>query len=200
MILTLRTWTVWNRNRCLSIILPILYSIFLALSFTIMVRVIKSSTCKWNFHAYSWLYGWFISWQSVHHHFQDTRDVPWHMAAKVWFFCGPYWYSGMLVSVKVPFHFPPLIEKITSVVDTHVDSCHPSMWAILVSTVSSSRFILLILGRNGARNTSLTTVVYRDGKSLHFSWLQAPLNVDIGIIYYLYLFGRSCAREWLGVS
>jgi len=167
-----------------------------------MVRVNKSTTCKWYFHAHSWLYGWFIPWQLVHHHIQDTRDVSQHTTAKVWFFSGPYWCFGMLVSVNMLFHFPSLIEEVTtSVVDTHVSSCHPSMWAILVSTVGPSHFILLILGRNGARSTPLTTVVYHDGKSLHFCLITAPLNFDIGIIYYLYLFGRSCAgNEWANHS
>ena len=38
------------------------------------------------------------------------------------------------------------------------------------------------------------TVVYRDGKLLLFCDLSmtAPLNLDTGVIYYLYLFGKSC--------
>jgi Family of unknown function (DUF6533) len=61
-ILTFRTWAVWNGNQRLSIILPILYSLWWGSSLIIMVKPIHSNTCRWNFHAHSWLYGWFISW------------------------------------------------------------------------------------------------------------------------------------------
>ena len=165
-ILVLRTWAVWDRNRRLFIMLSILYSIIFASTLTILVLVNKSSKCRRNVHAHFWFYGWFIPWQLVHHHIQNlnTRDVSWHIfPAKVKFSCWPYWCSGMLVSVKGLFRFPPSIENITSVADTHLTSCHPSMWAILVSTVGSAHFILLILDRSGVY-TSLTTVVYRDGK------------------------------------
>jgi len=52
-ILTLRTWAVWNRNRRLTIILPTLYTLFCASSFIIVVRWVNSMTCKWNFCAHS---------------------------------------------------------------------------------------------------------------------------------------------------
>ena len=56
-ILTLRTWAVWNRHRRLSVILPILYSLFWGLGLIIIVKATNSITCKWNFHARS---GWMI--------------------------------------------------------------------------------------------------------------------------------------------
>jgi hypothetical protein len=36
-------------------------------------------------------------------------------------------------------------------------------------------------------------VVYRDGKSCFSLFMADPLNLGIGVVYYLYLFGRSCA-------
>jgi len=53
-ILTLRTWAVWNRHQRLSIILPIFYSLFVGSCFVIIIQVGNSVTCKWNFHARSW--------------------------------------------------------------------------------------------------------------------------------------------------
>jgi len=52
-ILTLRTWAVWNRDQRLSIILPIFYSLFVGSCFVIIIQVGNSVTCKWNFHARS---------------------------------------------------------------------------------------------------------------------------------------------------
>ena len=84
-----------------------------------------------------------------------------------------------------------------SIVNVHVGTCHPSMWEILVLKISLAQLMFSNLDQDGG-NTSLMTVVYHDGKSLLFFFLvKAPLNVDIGVIYYLYLFGRSCAwNEW----
>jgi len=132
----------------------------------------------------------------VLHNIQDPKAVSWCTAAKGLFFYGPYGCSGMLVSINVLFHFLPLLENVTSVVDTHVATCHPSMWAILVLTVGSPHLILLILDRGGGK-TSLTTVVHRDGQSLFFFLITAPPTLDIGVIYYLYLFCKSYTRtEW----
>ena len=61
-ILGLRTWAVWNRNQCLSIILPILYTLCWGSALVIYVRLINYTTCKWNFHAHSCFSGWFIAW------------------------------------------------------------------------------------------------------------------------------------------
>ena len=44
-ILTIRTWAVWDRNQWLSIILPILYSVCWVADLFIMVRLINSTTC-----------------------------------------------------------------------------------------------------------------------------------------------------------
>jgi len=55
-ILTLRTWAVWNRNRRLTIILPILYTLYCTSSFIVLVRwlnSVRTVTGKWNFHAHS---------------------------------------------------------------------------------------------------------------------------------------------------
>ena len=57
--------------------------------------------------------------------------------------------------------------------------------------IDSAYIIFLILDRVGG-NTSLMTMVYRDGKSLFFFLTAARLNLEVGVIYYLYLFGRSC--------
>ena len=51
-ILTLRAWAVWNRNRSLSIILPIIYSLCWGASLVITVRFTDFSKCKWNLHAH----------------------------------------------------------------------------------------------------------------------------------------------------
>jgi len=59
-ILTLRTWTVWDRNQFLSIILPILYTLCWGSSLVLEVRYHSSITCKWKFRAQSCLSGWFI--------------------------------------------------------------------------------------------------------------------------------------------
>jgi len=80
-----------------------------------------------------------------------------------------------------------------SIVDAHIGARHSSMWAILVLKIDSA-YISSILDRDGG-NASLTTMVYRDGKPLFFFFLLAArLNLDIGVVYYLYLFGRSCAE------
>ena len=50
-ILTLRTWAVWNRNKRLSIILPILYSLCWVSCLVILVRFIDSITCKSDFYS-----------------------------------------------------------------------------------------------------------------------------------------------------
>ena len=60
-ILTLRTWAVWNRNQRLSIILPILYIVCWGSGLALVVRFINSTTCKWNFYAHSSLSGWFMA-------------------------------------------------------------------------------------------------------------------------------------------
>jgi len=52
-ILTLRTWAAWNRHKRLSIILPILYSLFWGSSLVIIVQARISVKRKWNFHARS---------------------------------------------------------------------------------------------------------------------------------------------------
>ncbi|KIM35953.1 hypothetical protein M413DRAFT_32088 [Hebeloma cylindrosporum] len=49
MILTLRTWAMWNRNKRLSIILPILYNLCWASGLIVLLRVVNSSTCKPEF-------------------------------------------------------------------------------------------------------------------------------------------------------
>jgi len=56
-ILTLRTWAVWDRNQRLSVILPILYSICWISGLVISVRVVDSTTCMSDFHSLSefWL-------------------------------------------------------------------------------------------------------------------------------------------------
>ena len=56
-ILTLRTWAVWDRNQWLSIILPILYSFCWISGLVISVQVVDSTTCKLDFHCLSesWL-------------------------------------------------------------------------------------------------------------------------------------------------
>ena len=81
-----------------------------------------------------------------------------------------------------------------SIVDAHVGACHPSMWAILVLKIGSAHIIFSILDRGGG-STSLVKVVYRDGKSLLFLSMATRLNLDIGVVYYLYLLGRSCAEN-----
>ena len=53
-ILTLRTWAVWNQHPRLSIILPILYSLFWGSGLIIIVHSSNSIICKWNFHARFW--------------------------------------------------------------------------------------------------------------------------------------------------
>jgi hypothetical protein len=45
-LLTLRTWAVWNRNRRLSIILPILYFLVWGSCFVVLSLYLNSSTCK----------------------------------------------------------------------------------------------------------------------------------------------------------
>ena len=52
-VLTLRTWAVWNRNWRLTIILPILYTLFCSSSVIMLVRWVNSATGKRNLHAYS---------------------------------------------------------------------------------------------------------------------------------------------------
>ena len=56
-ILTLRTWAVWNRGQYLSIILPILYTLFWGSGLFFDVRFHSSTTCKWKFHAHFRLLG-----------------------------------------------------------------------------------------------------------------------------------------------
>ena len=45
--LMLRTWAVWNRDQCLSIIFPILYILFWGSGFAILAIFVKSITCKY---------------------------------------------------------------------------------------------------------------------------------------------------------
>ena len=78
-----------------------------------------------------------------------------------------------------------------SIVDAHVGTCHPSMWIILIFQIGFAHFIFSISDQDGG-NSSLMTVVYHDGKSLLFCcWGSAKFR--LGVIYYLYLFSRSCA-------
>ena len=82
-----------------------------------------------------------------------------------------------------------------SIVDAHGGTYHPSMWVVLVLKIGSAHLIFSMLDKKGG-NSSLMAVVYRDGKCLFFV-LTARLNLDVGIIYYLYLFGRFRAgNEW----
>ena len=58
-ILTLRTWAVWNRNRRLTVILPILFTLSIGLSFVIMCIYYNSIKCRCS-DSQSWPSGWFI--------------------------------------------------------------------------------------------------------------------------------------------
>jgi len=128
-------------------------------------------------------------------HIQDTRDVSWRAQAKKLFFYGSYCLYGMLVSGSLLFKVPPIDSN--SIVNTHVGTCHQSMWAILVLKFSSTYLTFSVPDRDGGC-TSLMTVVYRDGESFSFCrWPAAPLNLDIAVIYYLYLFGRFLYWEWM---
>ena len=61
--------------------------------------------------------------------------------------------------------------KLLSDVDTHVGSCRPSLWAILVlMTDSSSKYFFISVRASG--NSALVNTVYRDGKALKFGRLR----------------------------
>jgi len=61
-ILTLRTWAMWNRNQRLSVILPVLYSVCWGSALIITVRFGNSITSKWKLDARSW---WIIQYMVV---------------------------------------------------------------------------------------------------------------------------------------
>ena len=71
LILTLRTWAVWNRNKRLSIILPILYILSWGSSIIILVQILDSFTCTSDLHFVPDFLGLFISRQLVLRPIQD---------------------------------------------------------------------------------------------------------------------------------
>jgi len=90
--------------------------------------------------------------------------------------------NELLVSASV-IPFPSSDWKVTSFVDTHVGTCHPTrtVWAILIfKAVSSVHIILSILDRDGGNASLLMTVVYRDGKPLTHCYLVDPTSAKFG--------------------
>ena len=80
--------------------------------------------------------------------------------------------------------------------------CWYSYWYLVSKHVSNSGFwvliihFTLIISVRSSGNSALTKVVYRDGKTL-FSWWRTRQCWTTGVIYYLFLFGGSCAvNEW----
>ena len=163
-ILTLRTWAVWNRNQILSIVFPILYSLCWGSGLIMTVQFIKSFTCKWNLHAHFWWMIYFLlvgapPYPGFNECFltQASQDMAILWVLLVVWDAGRYKYIVICCSS----------DWKGSIVDAHAGTCYPRMWANQVLKISSTHLIFLILDRKGG-NTSLTTMVYRDGKSLLF--------------------------------
>jgi len=70
-ILTLRTWAVWDRNRWLTIILPILYNLCWGSGFVTLIRFINSITCTSDLCFVLDFPGWLISRQLFLRPIQD---------------------------------------------------------------------------------------------------------------------------------
>jgi len=112
-ILTLRTWAVWNRNKRLSIILLIFYNLSWGSSIFVLVRFLNSLVCMSDLHFVLDFLGWFISWQLVLRPIQDSMDVSWRTPVKILLFYGPYCLSGTPVSGNMLFGIIlPLIENV----------------------------------------------------------------------------------------
>lgn len=110
-ILTLRTWAVWDQNPRLSIILPTLYVLLWVQSYIIVGIYVNSMKCKYS-ESDPWLSSWSISPQLMIHYIQDSRGVSWRTpwATTILYFHGFYSLFGTLVSVNIHFNFSPLIE------------------------------------------------------------------------------------------
>jgi hypothetical protein len=112
-ILTLRTWAVWNRNKLLSIILPILYNLSWGSALIILVRYIHSIKCMSDLLFVLDFLGRFISPQLVLRPIQDSPGVSRHTLTKMLFFHWSYCLSGTPVSVNMLFgDILLLIEKV----------------------------------------------------------------------------------------
>ena len=60
MILTIRTWAVWNRNRRLTIILPILFVLVWGLCFIFLGKFLISLRCEYSYFHPTLTCGWFV--------------------------------------------------------------------------------------------------------------------------------------------
>jgi hypothetical protein len=92
------------------------------------------------------------------------------MSTKILFLPGRYYLSGTLVSVNVLFNVvPPLIKRslvlLMLMLVPAIRACAKSRFFQAVQHL----LIFSILDRDG-ENSTLTKVVYRDGKSLAYSW------------------------------
>ena len=136
-ILTLRTWAVWNRNKRLSVILPILLSIACVSCLVILVRFDKSITCTSDLHFVLDFPGWF--WLI---YFTVVGAPPY-----------PGFNGCLMTSANQDIGFLWAILLIWdarkceyaiqchcssdwkgSVANAHVGTCHPFLWEIPVLT------------------------------------------------------------------
>ena len=189
MILTLRTWAVWNRNQRLSIILPVLYSLCWGSGFIITLLFGKSITCEWNLDALSW---WIIYYMVV-----GALPYPGFKG------CFVTYANQNILSIWVLLLFwdarkCEYIVKCSSsdwkgsIVDAHVGTRHPSMWAILGLKIGTVQLITLNLRQIWGKQRPNKSGLSRRLATI-ILWMRTLLNLAVGVIYYLYLFGMSCA-------
>ena len=165
-ILTLRTWAVWNKNQHLTIILPILYTLCFGSCLVILVIFGDSMTCKWNFHAHSW---WMVYCMVV-----GAPPYPGFKGCFITYASQNIMFIWVLLLAwdarKCKYIVKcPSSDWRGSIVNAHVGTCHPSVWEILVLKISLAQLMFSNLDQDGG-NTSLMTVVYRDGKPVLFCW------------------------------
>jgi len=110
------------------------------------------------------------------------------------FFYGLHWWYGTPVSVNMPFNvILPLIEKLVLLMLMLI----PAIWACEKSRFWRSVQCILtfsISDKDGGNGT-LIKVVYCEGEALGSAWWHVRWTLDIGILYYLNLFGRSWAMN-----
>ena len=184
-ILTIRTWAVWGRNQWLSIILPILYTICWISGLVISVRVVDSTTCQSDFHSLSKL--------SLIYFMEDGAP--------------PYpGFKGCFLTNTSPNTV--FLWVMLMVWDSrkfqHVIRCHPSsdwkgiqccccsFWFLPSGCVSNRGFdnrfsngLTFWMSDKEGGNSTLTRVVYRDGKSLGSCCSQVLWILDFGPRCYL---------------
>ena len=137
-ILTLRTWTVWNRNKGLAIILSIFYSLACVSSLVNIVRFTNSLTCTSDLHFRSWL-SWVIYFTAVR-----APPYPGFNGCFLTYANQDIVFTWVILLIwdarkcEYAIQWHPSSDWKGSIVDAHVGSCLPSVWEFPVLTIGSA--------------------------------------------------------------